>query len=383
MEEMIKTVNNNKKRLDYIDMAKGIGIILVIIGHISFVETHILVWISAFHMPLFFVIAGIMMSAKKEKLTDIKSSISSRVKSLLIPYMWFSILYFFMDTLNLYINNITVENFYVNIISSITFYGKSVMWFLTALFLAEVYFILLKKNIKDSLALIFSFNIALICVLIATKLPMFYANESNLTLISIFVNFIKTFIRAGIVLPFVAVGYVLWNPVENYITFMADRLNSKSTDKITKYSKLLELILGAILTAICIAIAMKNWSVDTNNMIVGNIILYYLGGIFGSLGTLLLCKALPALRIIKFFGRNSLVVMATHLDCYILWAGIKITLILAGIIPIKGAIIVTLFVLFTLILETICIVTVNKYFPFVLGKKWNGLSSIKKLEKGK
>lgn len=42
------------KRLDYIDVSKGFGIILVIVGHISYTPELMGVWLSAFHMPLFF-----------------------------------------------------------------------------------------------------------------------------------------------------------------------------------------------------------------------------------------------------------------------------------------------------------------------------------------
>lgn len=47
---------------DYIDLAKGVGIILVILGHGMF-PCHFA--IDAFHMPLFFVLAGITFKQPK------------------------------------------------------------------------------------------------------------------------------------------------------------------------------------------------------------------------------------------------------------------------------------------------------------------------------
>ena len=44
-----------KERLDYIDLAKGIGILLVVIGHGAFNNFGI----NIFHMPLFFCISGL------------------------------------------------------------------------------------------------------------------------------------------------------------------------------------------------------------------------------------------------------------------------------------------------------------------------------------
>ena len=47
-----------KEHLEYLDFAKGIGIILVIMGHTIFPVHEA---ISIFHMPLFFFLAGITL----------------------------------------------------------------------------------------------------------------------------------------------------------------------------------------------------------------------------------------------------------------------------------------------------------------------------------
>lgn len=52
---------NKTTYLPWLDTAKGIGIILVIIGHSMF-PMHTL--IDSFHMPLFFVLSGLTFSAK-------------------------------------------------------------------------------------------------------------------------------------------------------------------------------------------------------------------------------------------------------------------------------------------------------------------------------
>ena len=44
------------KRLDYLDIAKGIGILLVVLGHIYGNNNVFHVWIYSFHMPLFYFI---------------------------------------------------------------------------------------------------------------------------------------------------------------------------------------------------------------------------------------------------------------------------------------------------------------------------------------
>lgn len=43
-----------KLREHYIDVAKGIAMLLVIIGHITIIPSWLYAWINSFHMPLFF-----------------------------------------------------------------------------------------------------------------------------------------------------------------------------------------------------------------------------------------------------------------------------------------------------------------------------------------
>lgn len=56
----------SKKRVEWIDIAKGIGIILVIIGH-AVTWNNCTYPIYAFHMPLFFFLSGIVYNYKEEK----------------------------------------------------------------------------------------------------------------------------------------------------------------------------------------------------------------------------------------------------------------------------------------------------------------------------
>lgn len=61
------------------DIIKGIGIILMIIGHLTQYATNI---IFSFHMPLFFILSGYFY-----KQTDIKSGLINDAKRLIIPYI--------------------------------------------------------------------------------------------------------------------------------------------------------------------------------------------------------------------------------------------------------------------------------------------------------
>ena len=74
---------NTSKRLDYLDMAKGIGIFFVALGHMEDIATGTRVWISSFHMPLFFIISGILMAVKDEPAKDIMESVKKRFRGIL------------------------------------------------------------------------------------------------------------------------------------------------------------------------------------------------------------------------------------------------------------------------------------------------------------
>lgn len=54
------------RRVRWIDIAKGIGILLVTIGHSRFGESGwSAIWINSFHMPLFFVMAGLCYDERR------------------------------------------------------------------------------------------------------------------------------------------------------------------------------------------------------------------------------------------------------------------------------------------------------------------------------
>lgn len=54
------------KRLDHIDEAKGIGMLLIVLGHISTSWGWISDWASYFKISIFFVISGYLQSTKKK-----------------------------------------------------------------------------------------------------------------------------------------------------------------------------------------------------------------------------------------------------------------------------------------------------------------------------
>ena len=74
--------NTSRKRIPWIDVAKGIGMILVVIGHCT-PPQEVRNFIASFHMPLFFVLAGIVFSTSQTN----GHRIARDLKRLIVPYI--------------------------------------------------------------------------------------------------------------------------------------------------------------------------------------------------------------------------------------------------------------------------------------------------------
>ena len=75
------------KRNTIIDVMKGIGMLLVIIGHCVYFGGFIHNWIFSFHMPLFFILSGLFFRE-----SSLPILLKKKTKSLLFPYVIFFII---------------------------------------------------------------------------------------------------------------------------------------------------------------------------------------------------------------------------------------------------------------------------------------------------
>lgn len=75
-------------RICWLDAARGVGIVLVVLGHMD-IPLAIRTVIFSFHLPLFFIMSGYVLNETK----SIRSLIQSRVTGLLIPYYVFLALF--------------------------------------------------------------------------------------------------------------------------------------------------------------------------------------------------------------------------------------------------------------------------------------------------
>ena len=89
-----------RKRLVYVDVAKGLGIILVVFGHTlipslctqSGLINGIHTFIYYFHMPLFFTISGIVFEHNINRYSNTRLFIRKKLLLLIVPYLVYSLI---------------------------------------------------------------------------------------------------------------------------------------------------------------------------------------------------------------------------------------------------------------------------------------------------
>lgn len=93
-------------RLDYVDRAKGVMVLLVIVGHICQYDfcrgkdEPLFRFIYSFHMPLFFLLSGYVMGVSRQKLQSqpFRTWLWRKVQTLLIPFViWGLFIYRYID----------------------------------------------------------------------------------------------------------------------------------------------------------------------------------------------------------------------------------------------------------------------------------------------
>lgn len=340
------------KRLYYLDMVKGLAIILVVLGHIEYISDPLRVWISSFHMPVFFIVSGILIRYKNETDRDLSLLLQKRSRGILIPYFWFSLLYFFIDIFNVWYGKITKPEFIKDLIGSLTFYGVSVLWFLPALFIAQIVFCFLTKKLPKWASIPLIIILAIVSYLGQLYISGIYdANASNLFVTSL-IDLLRVFLRGFIASSFVMIGYYACPVIHKKESF-----------------SILQLLLGILFFLANLVLSQINGCIDFHYIILNNVPLFYLCAFLGSFALILICKNMKELKPLCFFGKNSLTVMATHVNTYLLYAAILLSWQIDRIVTrAKSYVFIFNIMALTFLFEAIVIVIINRFFPFVLGK---------------
>jgi fucose 4-O-acetylase-like acetyltransferase len=139
-------------RIAWVDYAKGLGIILVVFGHVwrGLVLSHIIGlptfkpidrFVYSFHMPLFFVLSGLFLPRSTDKTAS--RFIADKCRTLAYPYfVW----YFIQGTIGLSLVDFTNSDLTpASLVWRGITGGSGQFWFLYTLFFCSILFMVLRK----------------------------------------------------------------------------------------------------------------------------------------------------------------------------------------------------------------------------------------------
>ena len=302
------SIMKKRYRIQYLDTAKGIGIILVVFCHvINIVSVHSELLhtcrdcVYSFHMPLFFIISGILLSKHIYNLqidSCLKESIKKKTSQLLVPYIKWSIIYILLLTLNFIYQkasptNMIMERGY----ATITGRGIVPLWFLLALFEAETCVILCFYAKRKK-----SFNHNLIMWLITFGLLSCLCSKLYQVIASVIMSplvdyWIISLFRIPLSVFFVLIG----------VSFNSYLNKSQGVSAIVETS--------ILLLSLCLwftLIIVSHNHVNMHLFRFDSIAYFMLTGITGSLVIILISKKLGPIQPICKIGKDSLIIMLLH-----------------------------------------------------------------------
>jgi len=363
-----KAQSLNGKRITYLDMVRGIAIFLVVVGHSGLIGHEHNVWLSTFHLPAFFVVSGILMQMKKEDEQPLGKVVIHKIKGIMLPYVWFSLVVIFVQVLR---GKLTWDVPKELIIQTIGLQGYSVLWFLPVLLFGELLVLLLLKGfvkvIKKKIpAVLVSVGIS---IGIATILFYVYHFVAVKSVNAFVLGEFRTLTKSVISTVFIVLGYII-GILFTYIK----KKTRKETTGIKAWLHQFDIIgilVGAIIFSVNYIVVPYIQIMDLNNVNLYNLFVYWGLGICGSLGLLLICRSVPNIPFVTFYGQNSLIVMCTHLNFYVMNTGM-----IMGrdfFVPLPGPDGLQFMlgsIICTMLLEIPVVLIVRILFPFVLGRKY-------------
>lgn len=281
------------KRIEYIDLAKGFCIILVVLYHILnhlHVKSEYVYLLSTFRMPLYFFLSGLFFKEYEGFL----GFLIRKINKLFIPFC-----FFYLTTSFLLPNILHLSGFTVAHTQSLGIQGlwafimkeqfaNNPIWFLWCLFTINIFFylcvVIVKKIFVSSVWQ--AAVLAIVCFSIGMVNSVFIASHINL------LGFIDSAMAA---LPFFSVGYIF-----NKFT---DILRPNTWDKYLP-----------ILIIVCFALTFifGGKCGYMHNVFWINPSAQYLCGITGTLFVIFSAKMIHDMPFITYWGRYSIMILVSH-----------------------------------------------------------------------
>ena len=402
------TVSNSKKRLDYLDALRGFAILCVVAGHSTGLWDNVHKIISAFLLPVFFVISGYLMEYGDSTKKTVKEFLKKRFMGIMIPYFGFSILAIGFEALyglmNHDLNSPLVWRWTVH---TLVLYGKSALWFLPALFIGEILFFLIRKYLNHILTAVICTSLFAITAFVSYRISgdaIIVAGENTNpnTVLHTANLFLFVLLRACYLMPYLCVGYYFSKLLKEFqkaftgknekrdagITGENAEAGEAVADEKGKTSpgyRIVCILIGAVFLAF-VGVMMIRYPnvIDVRAMKLETP--KYLAipmGILSSCGLLMIFRNFPKIPLIHEFlvlcGKNSLIIMATHLDFGIMNNAIGFAAFRNQTVS-RFKNYVFLFHIFTVeaAFEIPIIYAVNRFFPFLAGKGFRSVGKARK-----
>lgn len=274
-------------RISWIDMAKGLGIILVVIGHLVNYNSTITRTIFTFHTPLFFLLSGFCFNNYNLQYS-FKQFLLKIAKRLIIPYIsiiLIGILFTIIIEHGIYfdIGYAIKEAFYLGQPESFNV-GQS--WFLLAIFFVEILlFIILKYTSKIK---------SLVAVILITLFGVIYSKFYSLGLAP------RLPLKIDVSLVMISLYYLGYVVRNNGVIL---KISSLSIVK-----RAIILLFSIVFFAIS---SQANLFVNICNLEFGNLLLFFFNSILGSFICILISLMIKG-KIFSYLGKNSMIAFLIH-----------------------------------------------------------------------
>ncbi len=359
-----------KKRIDEIDIARFTGICLVVLQHTGDLKADALNFAMSFMMPLFLVLSGYTSGIKKERKQSFKVFFEKKFRSIALPYLYFSAIYLLINICLYLIPSGPADSSRIKdiLIQTFTFYGYSVLWFLSALFFSHLIMQALLRSSKKIRLFFFLLLAALSIIASLAVMPFgtwWYSAEGvqHSLAETVLYYLINAVMRLPLCTLYVFGGYFAGS------VFRYPRAKKKIP------AILAHLAAAVILYILCYLAAVKNEGGSLAIFYYGkNILLFVLASLLGIAATLslshaiVLCGIKNMIRPLSYFGKNSLIILLTHFEFYLVIPAVKLSFLIPFVNSHNITRIIAMLIIL-MIIEIPAIEIINRFLPFLLGRK--------------
>ena len=147
-----------EERSRYIDVYRGLGIVLILLGNLGMMPENYKIWINAFGLLLFLVAEGALIGEKRLYERSGSKIFGLEARRFLLPYFWISLLVVFSECVAMVLTlaqsgkAVIVER----IMEFFSLYGGMLLWFLPVMLISVTGYQLLRKKLDYIVLLVLS-----------------------------------------------------------------------------------------------------------------------------------------------------------------------------------------------------------------------------------